>query len=508
MYNLYTLEARTSLLRLNAMHYQPTSAEVRFIDRVRSVIREEVSGGVWIVALPVLARAVALAEDLLNLGATRVLAVGASRGVGMPDLISPQIEMLCLDLKVKGDMMDGIRAAERALDELPEYMLDSIELFDPSRQARVMRNIFSTSDRFADRAVFGCRPPSWVMLEDKLLIDAFWDAADVQRAPSMITSLTLASLSEAFKKLNKGDGVVIAGDNRSGWHGGASRTRWARSEAHIREIVESLGTECDQARVMPLLKGVSCSIHGWVSSEQSVSIRPCEMLVYESPDHDTYFDYAGAATNWIPSAHIAEQMHKATLRAADHLRDQYGYRGTFTIDGIATDDHFYPTELNPRFGGALARMIRVLPDLPLLFLHYMMVDADASQRASVQGLDLTQLASLIIRAADASPYVAGMASLSLSCVEERHFHYRYVDQEWRLISRPGGSPEIKPESTAEDLTPDEVLVKWGPSTFGSIVICQFNNELFARGVKTIDLVSRLLIRAQRDIVRVYGTDFG
>ena len=490
------------------MHYQPTSAEGHFIDRARSVIREEVSGSAWIVALPVLARAVALAEDLLNLGAPRVLAIGASRGVGMPDLISPQIEMFCLDIKIKGDMMDGIRAAERALDELPDYILNAIDHFDPARQARAMRNIFSTSDRFAGRVVFGCRPPSWVTLEDKLLIDDFWDAADVRRAPSMITPLTLSSLREAYEALDGGDGVVIAGDNRSGWHGGASRTRWAKSESHLGEIVESLGTECDLARVMPLLKGVSCSIHGWVSSGQAVAIRPCEMLVYESPDHDTYFDYAGAATNWVPPAHITEQMREATLRTADLLRDQYGYRGTFTIDGIATDDHFYPTELNPRFGGALARMIRVLPDLPLLFLHYMMVDTDASQRTSIQGLDLTQLASLIIRAADASPYVAGMATLNFSCVDERHFHYRYVDQEWRLTSRPDRSSELLSESTPQPLDSDWVLVKWGPSAFGSIVICQFNTDLFARGAKTVDLVSRLLVKAQRDIAQVHGADYG
>ena len=50
------------------------------------------------------------------------------------------------------------------------------------------------------------------------------------------------------------------------------------------------------------------------------------------------------------------------------LRAEVGYRGAFTIDGVATSDGFLPTELNPRSGAGLNVMLRGLPDLPLQLL--------------------------------------------------------------------------------------------------------------------------------------------
>ena len=56
------------------------------------------------------------------------------------------------------------------------------------------------------------------------------------------------------------------------------------------------------------------------------------------------------------------------VRVGNVLRDDYGYRGTFSIDGVMTESGFLPTELNPRWGDALWSMNRCIPDLPLALL--------------------------------------------------------------------------------------------------------------------------------------------
>ena len=47
------------------------------------------------------------------------------------------------------------------------------------------------------------------------------------------------------------------------------------------------------------------------------------------------------------------------------LRAEVGFRGAFTIDGVATARGFLPTELNPRSGAGLNVMLRGLADFPL-----------------------------------------------------------------------------------------------------------------------------------------------
>ena len=492
------------------MTYLPSSKEYSFITSARALIGEIIRDDVWIVAMPILAQSLSIAEELLTLGAERVLAVGISRGVGVKTSYSPKIKMICLNLVIDGDMMDGIRAAEHALDHLPDHMIREVNHFDPDHQARVIRTIFSTSNTFVDRAVFGCRRARWISLEDKLLIDDFWRDADVHHAPSMITEMNFDSLCAAYHTLDEGSGVVIAGDNTNGWHGGASRTRWANSEEHLKLIIKSLGKECTRVRVMPFIDGVSCSMHGWISPQHSVSLRPCEMLVYKSPNRDTYFDYAGAATNWVPSDHIMTQMRDAVERAADHLRKYYDYHGSFTVDGVATEDVFYPTELNPRFGGALGRMGLSIPELPLLYLHYAMVDDRTNRLQGIRSFDLPQLASLLIKATDAQPFISGMASLKIKCPQEMHLHYEQIASTWRLLnifdptSNQDSDQDSGQSSELVEETSHIVKVKWGPSIHGSFVMCKFDARLFSRGEATISIVSALLTQAQRDLSSRYS----
>jgi hypothetical protein len=181
-----------------------------------------------------------------------------------------------------------------------------------------------------------------------------------------------AALSEASAALDRGAGVFWAGDNRSGWHGGASFTRIVRTDADAEEALALLSAHCDTVRVMPFLDGIPCSIHGIVFSDTVVALRPCELLVLRRPGSGGLC-YAAAATFWDPRPEDREQLRDIARRVGAHLRQTVGYRGVFTVDGVMTADGFRPTELNPRFGAAIGVMTGAIPRLPMYLLHLAIV---------------------------------------------------------------------------------------------------------------------------------------
>jgi len=450
------------------------------IKQSREALEAEFGGRLWIVAFPVLVAAEAIAKQLISLGAERVLAVGVTEGVRGSAEPEPcaELERLCLHGDLLGlDYMNGIRGAERLLDQLNEEQLAQVERFDPQGEALVIRVIFSESDSFAGRRVYGARRASWMALEDKLIIDALWDEVGIKRSPSMKSKLSLSELIEAAELLDRGYGVVIAGDNRSGYHGGAARTRWARGPKQLNRIAQELSKECDEARVMPYLKGVSCSIHGWVFPQGQLSLRPCEMLVYES--EETCFEYLGAAIHWRPNDRVKAQMIEAAERVARHLKEQLDYRGVFTIDGIADEERFYPTELNPRFGGAIARMALITPQLPLLLMHY------ATIEGALSALDIQGLRGLILEASELSSSIRPSQGLKAPCERQEEAHFVYRDEAWRRC-----------EAELEGAS----VVRWGPAQLGSMLIVTAAQSSFEDGAPTLPRCLTLLEAAQEHFV--------
>lgn len=457
-------------------HGELTEEASSIITRCKATMGAVVQGSKWITATPILVGSEQMARELIELGADEVLAIGVAEGVRAKpqddESLPTGIKTHCLKLSFEGDMMDGIRGAEGALDSLDAESLALIDRFDPERRAITMRTIFSSSDTLAGRRVFGARREDWQALEDKTIIDQFWDDAGVQRVASVNVQLTLDDLRGAFAEINQGSGVVVAGDSRTGFHGGASRTRWADNLSHLTMIIDDLSRECDTARVMPYLEGVSCSIHGWVfPNGEQISLRPCEMLVTRA-ERETHFDYHGAATSWRPSEEIHRQMTSAAERAGSLLASRYQYRGVFTVDGIATDDGFYPTELNPRFGGALGRMSGAFPDLPILVMHYATIEGHSI------GVAPRELKELIISAADAKPVIRGMIELEIPCPEPQTFHFKRARDAW--------------VQCREDQDPD-AQAKWGSGVHGSIAFANVKHEVFERGEATIHILHELLM---------------
>jgi hypothetical protein len=325
-----------------------------------------------LLAFDVSASTTSLARELSALGAGPLAVLAAREGIGT----GPELPTRVVGA-VGGDMMETLRAGEAALSSLQGADLDWLDAWDPDRGARVIRTLFSDGAPVGGRPSFGARPAAWQALEDKTTIDALWDAVGVPRAPSAVVPATGPALRAAHAALDQGAGTVWAADNKRGWHGGANGLRWARPGADLDALVAFFEERADSVRVMPFIEGVPCSVHGIVAPTaegrvEVIALRPCEMLVLRRPG-EARFVYCSVGTFWDPPAADRAGLRALAKAVGAALHARLGYRGTFTIDGVMGAEGFRPTELNPRFGGAIAAMGSGL-GLPLYLLHLALVE--------------------------------------------------------------------------------------------------------------------------------------
>jgi hypothetical protein len=331
----------------------------------RRLLREVIDGRRFVVALDTLVGAAGLAATLREHGAGEVLVVGGVRGTGeLPDDILA--ELVDLDVEGRG-VMGGIRAFAQALEDPSRELRDTVERFDPSGDALVATAVYFSGEHLLGRRVFGARPRAWALLEDKTTVDDLWDAADVTRAPSRVVPVERGGLWRAHRELDHGAGTVWVADNRTGWHGGGHGLRWVQTAGDAEQAGQELASMATRVRVMPFLDGRPCSIHGWVVGDAVATFRPCETVMLREAGRRR-LHYSGSATSWLPPAGDRESMREIAQQIGAHLRDVHGFRGVFTVDGVLSADGFLPTELNPRFGAALATLGRGA-SLPLYPLH-------------------------------------------------------------------------------------------------------------------------------------------
>lgn len=344
------------------------------------LLRDHLAGRRVIVLLDVLVASAAYATRLRELGVEEMLLVSGSRGTGE---IDAEVERDALVLGTGGDdLMAAIRAFEAAVSDPPRELREAIDAFDPAGEALVITTMFSSRRHVCGRDVFGARDPRWLELEDKTTVDALWDAAGVPRAPSAIVACDLDELVRASGTLDRGLGTVWVADNREGWHGGGSGLRWVRTHADAEAAAAHLAGIADVVRVMPFLEGRPCSIHGWVLGDDVIASRPCEAVMWREPTASRLWYGGAAATTWRPDGAAATEMRHIARQVGEHLREIVDYRGVFTVDGVLTEDGFRPSELNPRFGAAIATLGRD-SGLPLYLLNCLSVDApDLDWRAS------------------------------------------------------------------------------------------------------------------------------
>lgn len=380
------------------------------IERYLDLNARLVAGRQVILAGHVLAGATPWVAALGALGAERCFVLAAHTGTGpLPD-----------DSVGRFDL--GIRAATpsseiqrigHALANLPPEARAAINQFDPDREALVLTLPFLDVPEVDGRIVYGARPARWSRLEDKTTIDAMFDRAGITRAPSTVVDADRASLQRAATELDLGVGTVWAGDIRDGFHGGGDLVRWVRSRDDVTALAAWFAERCNRVRVAPFLEGVPCSIHGFVCDDGVAALRPMEMVILRRPEHHgdrSRFVYAGMASLWDPERDDRDAMRDATRCMGRLLAEEVGYRGAFTLDGIMSVDGFLPTEMNPRFGGALGYVHAVQPLLGLPLLHIRATAGDGDEIHSGELESLIVPASTMTRWASCHTLAPGERS--------------------------------------------------------------------------------------------------
>lgn len=320
---------------------------------------------------------------LREAGATDVMVAANARGAGP----APDATTVVVEGPSGLSTMEQIRLDNAFLADPPAEVTDALDEFDPHRDALVLGSFLNTSPHLAGRAFVSYRRPEWVALEDKVVVDAFWDRAGIARQPSTVVGLDGAWRASAA--IGLGAGTVWAADAREGFHGGASQTYWVTDELSRDAALTGLRPVCDRVRVMPFLDGIPCSIHGIVLPDGVAVFRPVEMVTLR---RGREFVYVGCATYWDPPDDVRDQMRTTARAAGRRLADDVDFRGAFTVDGVATADGFWPTELNPRFGAGLMTITRA-SGAPILLLNDLVVGGhDLGRPAAAVEAGLLELA--------------------------------------------------------------------------------------------------------------------
>jgi hypothetical protein len=284
----------------------------------------------------------------------RTLVLATARGAGP---VPGPCECVVVEVEPPPTAMitEELRVLDRLTHELPDHAVAAIEAFDPDRTGILFTSPFVTTDEpVLGRPVTGGRPASFLALEDKMLADQIWAAADVPGAPYLIVPVDEEALAAATDRMAGPLGAVWSGDARDGFNGGGNYVRWVPDADARTAAYAFFAPRCDRVRVMPFLDGVPCSIHGFVLPDGTAALRPVEIAILRNVTERT-FVYGGLGTTWDPPSADREEMRAIARRVGAHLQAAHGYRGAFGIDGVLTADGFRPTELNTRMSaGATA----------------------------------------------------------------------------------------------------------------------------------------------------------
>lgn len=411
-------------------------------ESLRDALRPVYGGRKWILLASAKAGLVGLVDELAALGASRPFCLANIAGTGpIPDPEQAAGATFGLDAT---DIIDGFRVYEAALGDPPAEVRAAVDRWDPAGEAQGLgRIVLGPVPTVAGRRRWAARPPSWIELEDKVALESVWDELGLPHVRAPIVPAEEGALRAAAASVDRGLGTAWVGDAREGVHGGGVYLRWVRSEADVAEAVAFFAASCDRVRVQPFLEGIPCSIHAIVFPDDVAVFRPVEMVALRRPGRSRLF-YTGCATYWDPSDADREEMRAFARRAAEGLRATRGYRGTFTIDGILTDEGFRPTELNARVGAGLSLFEVATDGAPLALLAF------ALQEEVELPVDPRELEAFVLEAADAK-----RAAHTIALTDERP-----ADTTTLSLARAGDAWRVRGED--EPGEPDATAL-YGPS---------------------------------------------
>lgn len=427
------------------------------------------SGRRLVVAVGPLASATRLVATLRDLGVAEVAVIADGVGTGA---LPNACDFPWVDVRIgtQPDSMATVHAYQARLAALPDDALAFLQRWDPEQTASVIASRFSTLGRVAGRRRLGRRLPAWEALEDKCVVDSFFDRHAVPRPPSQVVGLEANALWKAHTALNRGDGTVWSGDVRDGFNGGATRIRWVSNPVEAETAQAFLLQHCDRVRVSPFVEGIPCSVHGIVFADTIAVFRPCEMMVFRRPG-EARFEYCGAATFWDPPDAERDRIREFTRRVGHGLKQDVGFRGAFTVDGIIGADGFVATEVNTRTGGAFRLLASGLPEINLELLNVIVMEgAPFDWRAET-------LERLILEVADAHRAGGGWLSTRGVATQTRSYVLNRVADGWQIEEGEG---------------PADAIGRVGPSATGSHVRVTPDPDRTPKGPSAQPLVAELL----------------
>lgn len=422
-------------------------------------------GKKWILTTQAAADAEPIVEQLRESDSGSLMIVAAIEGVGG----IPAVERIYYTRRRGDTVMKGIRAYLDSIEYPGEELLAAVDAFDPDREAMNLLSAFSRKTEFFGRPIYGARPAEWGALEDKMLIDELCDEADIARAPSELVAV--GDAPSVADRLATELGTVWVADNTEGWHGGGEYVRWVRSTDDFGPAVEWFSEHAETVRVTPFLDGVSCSIHGFNTGDGTAVFLPVELMIFHHAERRE-FVYGQAANFWDPPEIITDQMRDAGQRMGSLLNEHVGYLGAFGIDGVATVDGFFPTELNPRMSVGHGLQARAA-DVPLGSMQRLLIAGDLDVEAA-------ELEETIVSAAETSRGGGMLLPVAGD----------YEPAETGVAFTESGAIAVDIEETSD------ATMRIGQGGFGSIIIMRLDPERNPIGPRTAPKALQTLALAQ------------
>lgn len=351
------------------------------------------------------------AKPFLAANASQVLLV--ADGIGLSD--PPGDDRLHWRLQNVCDTRPGVgrRRSAQQLGNLDPSIIAWLDARDPHREGMV----FNFNGRFhgpqvGGRHVVGAPRPEWVALEDKTHVGSLWREADIRALSARIVRVELDRLLDTSAKLDRGRGVVWAGDARDGVHAGLELTWWIRDALDAEIAFEAASARCDRVRVSSFVEGVPCSIHGIVTNDGVGAMRPTEAFILRTKDPGGMIS-VGAGTGWEAPEADRQAMRASVKRVGAALRDMVDYRGSFSLDGVLGRDGFVASEINPRLGRAFRMIGELSPELGLVAHAQLLADGWEL------GLTADEVDNLVVEIADSTPIEQAQLHLPYAPLRQR-----------------------------------------------------------------------------------------
>lgn len=322
--------------------------------------------GSWVLCWPRAGSVATTLRVLQDMGAPPPLVVATRSGAGLDDELRVREVVLVAAEAEAPDLYSEFVAWERAMAQVEPALLDR---GDPQRRARVLAPTGTVLRSVGGRPVWGGEDLGLRhSIEDKVLVVDILDECGIELGPRWTGPL--ADAATAAAALDTGAGTVWAGDAAEAIHGGGVGTRWVHDPTSRAAAEAELGEPGRQVRVMPFHRGVPCGIQGFCTADGTAVFEPMEMVVLVEPTTGR-FHFCGMATLWDPPQELRRTMREGARRVGEHLRTRLGWRGGFSLDGVASTapERFVPTEVNARFSGGLSRLDAIHGGPPLALAH-------------------------------------------------------------------------------------------------------------------------------------------